>query len=195
VRRFAQCRCKVVRWRTANEVSLNAMPVCSAPGRALKPTVADDGAKSMIRAPAMAAGDLGFKEGAHSMGGFKDPDFLQRQSAAANAKKAALERYRAGTAADNPAVAERAAARQAVATAREQRAAARQAAKGAAALAAAKEAERAREAAKEVAREAAAAAERERAEQAAREAALEGERKAARDARYAARKDRQKKKK
>ena len=41
------------------------------------------------------------------MGGFKDPDYLQRKSAAMDARKAALEKFRAGTAANNPAAAER----------------------------------------------------------------------------------------
>jgi Family of unknown function (DUF6481) len=33
------------------------------------------------------------------MGGFKDPGFLERQGAASNARKAALEKFRANTAA------------------------------------------------------------------------------------------------
>ncbi len=132
-------------------------------------------------------------KGSQLMSGFKDPDFLARQSAAATARKAALERFRANAA--DPVAAEKAAARQAVNEAREARAAERKAAKEAAALAAEQAAARSRELAEQAAREAAAAAERERAEQAVREAAIEAEQKAARDARYAARKARGKKKK
>src|SRR5258707_370326 len=53
----------------------------------------------------------------------KEPGFADRQSAAATAKKAALEKHRAML--SDPGLAERQAARQAVATARESRAAER----------------------------------------------------------------------
>lgn len=125
-----------------------------------------------------------------TMAGFKDPDFLARQSAASTARKAALERFRANAA--DPALGERLAAREAASSARAERAATRKAAKDAAAVEAAEQAVHARELAEQAVREKAAAAERERAEVAEREAALEAERKAARDARYAARKARKK---
>ena len=57
------------------------------------------------------------------MAGFKDPGFLERKSAATDARKAALEKFRANSAANNPAVAERQAAREAASKAREERAA------------------------------------------------------------------------
>jgi len=99
----------------------------------------------------------------------KETGFAERQSAAAAAKKAALERHRVAT--NDPQLAERQVARQAVKLARDTRvAAARQAALEAAA--------RAEEAAREA----------ERAEKEARDLALEAEKQAARDARYAARK-------
>jgi hypothetical protein len=98
--------------------------------------------------------------------GFKDPGYLERKSAATDARKAALEKFRANSAANDPAAAERQASRQAVSLAREQ-------------------AERA-------ARDAVAQAKRESAEKADREAVEEADRKAARDARYAARKKRNK---
>ena len=52
------------------------------------------------------------------MSGFKDPGYLERKSAATDARKAALEKFRAGTAANDPAAAERQAAREAVRIAR-----------------------------------------------------------------------------
>jgi hypothetical protein len=106
-------------------------------------------------------------------------NFDDRISAAAAAKQALLERYRARPAADDPAVIEQQAALKAIADARDVRAAERKAAK---------EAEAARVAAELAARrtqEQIAAAEAK-----ARQLALEAERKAARDARYAARKAR-----
>ena len=109
------------------------------------------------------------------MTAYKDKDFGERLSAAAAARKATLERFRAKPGPDDPAVAERRAARQALVVAREARVAEREAARKA-------------EAAREAAREAEAA--RQAAEQTDRDAALEAERKAARDARYAARKAR-----
>jgi hypothetical protein len=127
----------------------------------------------------------------------KEPDFAERMSAAAKAKKADLERFRAKTGPNDPGFAEREAARRAIAEAREKRAAERKAARLAS---------EAREAEEKAARDAALAAERlvreaaleaeklarekVAAEQAIRDAALEAERKAERDARYAARKAR-----
>ena len=107
------------------------------------------------------------------MSGFKDQQFGDRLSTAANAKLATLERFRARPAADDPAVTERRALRQAISVARETRVAERAAAREAAAT---------RQAAERAARVV---------EKQARDAALETERKAARDARYAARKARQ----
>ncbi len=106
-------------------------------------------------------------------------NFDDRLSAAAAAKQALLERYRARPTAGDPAWIEQQAALKAIADAREARAAERRAAK---------EAEAARVAAELAARvtaEKIAAAEAK-----ARAAAIEAERKAARDARYAARKAR-----
>jgi Family of unknown function (DUF6481) len=128
----------------------------------------------------------------------KNTSFADRLSAAADAKKAQLERAaRAKSEAESPAAVERRTAREAVRVARDARIAERRAtklaaeARQAAALAAAQAAEAA-------AREAALKAEQEArdaefAEQTAREAALEAERQAARDARYAARKARKRK--
>lgn len=106
-------------------------------------------------------------------------NFDDRLSAAAAAKQALLERFRARPSPDDPAEIARQAALKAISDAREARAAERRAAK---------EAEAARIAAEIAARKTAeqiAAAEAK-----ARAAALEAERKAARDARYAARKAR-----
>jgi hypothetical protein len=106
-------------------------------------------------------------------------NFDDRISAAAAAKQALLERFRARPAADDPGEIARQDALKAIADARDVRAAERRAAK---------EAELARLAAEEAAKKAAAdlAAKEARA----RAAALEAERKAARDAKYAARKAR-----
>ena len=117
------------------------------------------------------------------MAGFKNPDLLERQEAAAKARKAALQKFLAKAA--DPALAERLTARTA----------------GAAELKAARnvrEAEKAEKKARDAERaeqakhDAALQAERAKAESAERELALEAERKAARDARYAARKKRSK---
>lgn len=106
-------------------------------------------------------------------------NFDDRLSAAAAAKQALLERFRARPNPDDPAEIARQANLKAIADAREVRAAERRAAKEAeAARLAAEEAERR-------AQEQVAAAEAK-----ARATALEAERKAARDARYAARKAR-----
>jgi hypothetical protein len=117
------------------------------------------------------------------MRGFKEKSFAERLNSSASAKQAMLHRFKARPAADDPAVVEQRAARQALVAAREQRLAER---------AAAKAEQRAREAAEEaerIARDRQEAAER--AEREAAEAiALEADRKAKRDARYAARKAR-----
>jgi len=106
-------------------------------------------------------------------------NFDDRISAAAAAKQALLERFRARPAADDPAEIARQAALKAIADARDARAAERKAAK---------DAEAARLAAEQAARR---AQELEAATQAkARAAAAEAERKVARDAKYAARKAR-----
>src|ERR1700753_3280895 len=108
-------------------------------------------------------------------------NFDDRISAAAAAKQALLERFRARPSADDPTVVARQAELKAIADARDARAAERRAAK---------EAERARLAAEEAARK---AAEQEVARQA-RIRAMEEEaaRKAERDRKYAARKARKK---
>ena len=72
---------------------------------------------------------------------YKDPDLHQRQNEAAAAKKAMLEKFRAAS--EDPAVAERLAARAAINEARKLRQAAREAAKRE------REAERAAQAARE----------------------------------------------
>ena len=117
------------------------------------------------------------------MVGFKQPDFIERQEAAAKARKLALEKFRAKAA--DPALAERltaraahAAERSAIKTTREIERAAKKA----------REAERAQQAERDAAIE----VERVKAESAERERALQTEQKAARDARYAARKSRSK---
>src|SRR5438876_8980524 len=116
----------------------------------------------------------------------KKTSFDDRLSAAANAKKAELEKFRARSGANDPAFAERQAARQAVSLARDAR------------TAATRRAGVARKADEKAARDAAAAAEEgaraaEVARQTADDVALQVERKAARDARYAARKARSRK--
>ena len=117
------------------------------------------------------------------MSGFKEPDFLKRQEAAAIAKKATLEKFRAKAA--DPALADRLTERTVRAVDRKAIKAAREAEK---ALTKARETERAQQA--EV--EAALQAERAKAEGAQRERELEAKRKVARDARYAGRKSRSK---
>lgn len=120
------------------------------------------------------------------MGSYKGEDFRERGNTAANARKAAVERYRAQPGADDPSVLERQAALRAISEAREIRIAERKAARAAetarlAAEQSARDAERIANDAERIARDA---------ELAAQNAALETERKAARDARYAARKKR-----
>ncbi|MDX2265651.1 MAG: DUF6481 family protein [Hyphomicrobiales bacterium] len=112
-------------------------------------------------------------------------NFNDRQSSAASARQAILERFRARPAPDDPAVIAQREARKALIEAREARAAERKAAKLEAERRAAEE-----KAAREEAERIAAI---ERAEQeAAEKARLMAEQKAARDARYAARKARKK---
>jgi hypothetical protein len=141
----------------------------------------------------------------------KKTSFDDRLTAAANAKKAQLEKFRARSGGKDPGFAERQAARQAVGVARDARAVgrttarlagiAREADEQAARDAAAKAEQAARDVAAEAeqaARDVAAEAEQaardaDVARQAADDVALQAERKAARDARYAARKARPRK--
>ena len=113
------------------------------------------------------------------MSGFKGNKFTDRAEAAAAAKKAMLEKFRAKPAPDDPAVL-------AIADAREVRAAERKLLR---------DAEDARKAAEDEARQAELAAQaaaelQRKAEQAARDEEIKAQRKAERDARYAARKAR-----
>ena len=109
-------------------------------------------------------------------GAHKSANLTDRLEAAAAAKKVALARFQARPAPDDPVVKAQQAARKAISDARDHRAAERKAAR---------EADLARQAAQE-------AEQRRRvAETADRDVAIEAERKAARDARYAARKARQ----
>jgi Family of unknown function (DUF6481) len=120
---------------------------------------------------------------AQSMSNFREPGFADRQKAAQQAKQNLMTKFRAQPGADDPAVAARRAEREAIAANREKARLAREAEK-------AEEKRRAEEtAALESARIA-----REKEEEAARQAALDVEQKAKRDARYAARKERGKKK-
>jgi hypothetical protein len=114
------------------------------------------------------------------------PDLQQRQSTAAAAKKAMLEKFRAAS--NDPTLAERIAARKAVNEARLVRIAEREAAKKVLEAQQAEEAARAAEAVLQAARDAEKAEALIAAEKVEREALLELEQKAARDARYAARK-------
>jgi hypothetical protein len=114
----------------------------------------------------------------------KEPEFIERQTAAINAKKALLERFRAKAA--DPAAAERLQSRAVEAVNREAARKLREAEK-------ADRKAREAEAAATAKREAAVQAERAAAEKAERERAAEAEAKAARDARYAARKAKTKK--
>ena len=121
------------------------------------------------------------------MTSFQHPDFDERLSAAASAKQAVLERFRAKANRNDPDSLKKQAERLEIAQARDARIAARKAAKDAqeAAERAAREAKEAAERTEREEREA-----RERAEAAAWKEALEEEKKAQRDARYAARKAR-----
>ena len=126
------------------------------------------------------------------MSGFKDAGFLERQQAAAKAKQAALEKFRAQPGANDPAVVERERARRAIAEAREARASEREGARLAREKEMAEQRIRAAALAEQAAREAAERTAREQREIADGEVALQAGRKAERDARYAARKARQK---
>jgi hypothetical protein len=119
------------------------------------------------------------------MAGFKNPDFVERQEAAAKARKAALEKFLAKAA--DPALAERL-------TARTASAADRRAVKNVRDTEKAEQKVRNAERAVQAERDAALQAERVKAEKAQRELALQVEQKTARDARYAARKTRSKRK-
>jgi hypothetical protein len=118
------------------------------------------------------------------MKGFKEKSFGDRLSESASARQAALERFRARPAADDPVVVKRREERMAIARAREIRAAERAAAKLAEAAVRAE-----REAIEKAEREA--RERREAIEKVIRDASEAAERKKARDARYAARKARQ----
>lgn len=118
------------------------------------------------------------------MNGFKEPGFADRQKAAQRAKQDLLNKFRAQPGPDDPEVAKRRAEREAIAANRERLKQEREAAR----------AEQKRREEEAAAAEAARVA-REKEEETARLAALEAEQKAKRDARYAARKDRGKKKK
>jgi len=117
------------------------------------------------------------------MSGFKEPGFTDRQKAAQEAKKSLLNKFRSQPGPDDPEVAKRRAEREAIAASRAKARIEREAA----------EAERKRLAEEAAAAEAARLA-REREEEEGRLAELEAEQKAKRDARYAARKNRGKRK-
>jgi cell division protein FtsN len=121
------------------------------------------------------------------MASFQHPGFGERLSAAATAKQAVLERFRAKMGANDPELIKKQEERLAIAQARDARLSARKAEREAreAAERAALEAREAAERAEREEREA-----REHAEAVAWKAALEEEKKAQRDARYAARKAR-----
>ena len=120
------------------------------------------------------------------MSSYKGPDLQQRQSNAAAAKKAMLEKFRAAS--EDPAVAKRHATRVAVNEARLVRIAKRDAAKRVREAELAEQAARAAENVLQAQHEAKRVEAQIAAEKAEREASLEAEQKAARDARYAARK-------
>src|SRR3974390_3902217 len=113
------------------------------------------------------------------MAGFKQPDFSERQEAAAKARKVALEKLRAKVA--DPALAERL-------TARAARAAERSAIKTTREIERAEKKAREAERAQQAERDAAIKAERTKDESAERERASQTEQKAPGDARCAARK-------
>ena len=120
-------------------------------------------------------------QGRKWMAFFKQPDFIERQEAAAKARKVALEKFRAKVA--DPALAERL-------TARAARAAECSAIKTTREIERAEKKAREAEPAQQAERDAAIEAERAETESAERE--RQAEQKAARDARYAARKSRSK---
>ena len=111
------------------------------------------------------------------MSGFKEPNFMDRQKAAQEARKNILNKFRTQPGPDDPAVKARQAAREAMAAERAKATLAREAVKA--------EQKRLEE---EVAAVAAAELVREKEEALAQQAALEADQKAARDARYATRK-------
>ena len=115
------------------------------------------------------------------MSSFKEPGLAERQNATANAKKAALKKFRAVV--DDPAFAKRRADRMASG-------AERAAAKKTRDIQKADEKARGAELAKQATQDAAEKAASDLAEQAAREVIQQAERKAGRDARYASRKAR-----
>lgn len=117
------------------------------------------------------------------MAGFNPNSFNDRAAAAAKAKQAMVERFRAAPRPDDPEMVRLAEERRVIAEARDKRNAERKAAKLAEAKRLAEEA-----AAEQARREAEARAAK--IEEAARQRALLAEQKAARDARYAARKAR-----
>jgi hypothetical protein len=117
------------------------------------------------------------------MSGFKEPGFSDRQKAAQQAKQKLLEKFRSQPGANDPEVAKRRAEREAIAVNREKARLAREAEK----------VDQKRKEEEAAAAEAARIA-REKEEEVARAASLEAEQKAKRDARYAARKERGKKK-
>ena len=116
------------------------------------------------------------------MSGFKQPDLVERQKAAAEAKKAALEKFRAKTA--DPALAERLTTRAASAADRRAAKNVREIEK---AQSKARDAERAQQVERRPPRGCAGRGRTRR-----RELAVQAEQKVARDARYAARKARSK---
>jgi hypothetical protein len=120
------------------------------------------------------------------MKGYKEKTLGDRLSESASARQAALERFRARPAADDPAVVKRREERSALAREREARSAERRVAKEAEAVARAE-----REAVEKVEREA--RERRDAVEKLIRDSADAAERKRERDARYAARKARSKK--
>lgn len=120
------------------------------------------------------------------MSSFKYPDLAERQSLAAAAKNAMLEKFRAAS--ESPAAAARRAERVALNEARLVRVAERDAAKKERQAEKDRQAIRDAERAMQAQREAEAAEALLAAEAAEREVALEAEKKAERDARYAARK-------
>jgi hypothetical protein len=124
--------------------------------------------------------------------GFKEANFTDRQKAAAEAKKALLDKFRATAGNLDATFDERQEALKAARLGREARAAEREAVRLAREAEVAEKAAREREAVEAAAREAAEKAAQARREEADRLVALEAEQKAARDARYAARKKRKK---
>jgi hypothetical protein len=116
------------------------------------------------------------------------PEFRQRQNDSVEAKKAMPEKFRVAPGPDDPAVADRRAAREAILAERTARAVKREAAKRAHQAELAEQTIRAAELAAQTEREAAEVRGRAEAERAEREVAALAEQKAARDERYAARK-------